>query len=235
MPRTASGPWTSTATSPRDVLPNCSVPTRSPPTLPAHHGWRRVAEAEYDLLAEETRRYLDAYAEGVNAYLEGKSATEVSLEYAVLAATNSEYEIEPWSAVDSLAWLKAMAWDLAGNMHDEIARASLLARGLPREQVEELYPAYPEEQHAPILAGGRVRDGKFVLDSDEAEQRDEDAADIPATAAVRALAGLQEPLEAIPRTFGPASSDLGSNSWVVSGEHTASGCRCSPTTPTWAR
>lgn len=186
-------------------------------------GWRRVAEAEYDLLAEETRRYLDAYAEGVNAYLEGKSATEVSLEYAVLAATNSEYEIEPWSAVDSLAWLKAMAWDLAGNMHDEIARASLLARGLPREQVEELYPAYPEEQHAPILAGGRVRDGKFVLDSDEAEQRDEDAADIPATAAVRALAGLQEPLEAIPRTFGPASSDLGSNSWVVSGEHTASG------------
>src|SRR5690606_37005956 len=86
-------------------------------------GWRRVAEAEYDLLADDTRRYLDAYADGVNAYLDGKSGAEVSLQYAVLAATNGDYEIEPWSAVDSLAWLRAMAWDLAGNMHDEIARA----------------------------------------------------------------------------------------------------------------
>ena len=181
-------------------------------------GWRRVAEAEYDLLDETTRTYLDAYADGVNAYLEGKSPAEVSLEYTVLAATNGGYEIEPWSAVDSLAWLKAMAWDLAGNLHDEIARASLLADGLTREQVEELYPAYPEQEHAPIVPGGRVRDGAFVVD---------DGGEVPAevsqTAAVRAVAGLQAPLDAIPRTLGPASSELGSNSWVVSGEHTASG------------
>ena len=33
-------------------------------------GWRRVAEQELALLAPSTRRYLDAYAAGVNAYLQ---------------------------------------------------------------------------------------------------------------------------------------------------------------------
>ncbi|HVD19153.1 MAG TPA: penicillin acylase family protein, partial [Propionibacteriaceae bacterium] len=33
-------------------------------------GWRRVAEQELSLLAPSTRRYLDAYAAGVNAYIE---------------------------------------------------------------------------------------------------------------------------------------------------------------------
>ena len=37
-------------------------------------GWRRVAEQELALLAPSTRRYLDAYAAGVNAYLEGRTA-----------------------------------------------------------------------------------------------------------------------------------------------------------------
>ena len=43
-----------------------------------------------------------------------------------------DYLIEQWNPVDSLAWLKAMAWDLRGNMEDEIRRAALLARGLTR-------------------------------------------------------------------------------------------------------
>ena len=40
-------------------------------------GWRRVAEQEYDLLAPTTRAYLEDYSDGVNAYLRGKSATEL--------------------------------------------------------------------------------------------------------------------------------------------------------------
>ena len=40
------------------------------------------------------------------------------LEYAVLSLTNKDYTIEPWTPVDSIAWLKAMAWDLRGNMQD---------------------------------------------------------------------------------------------------------------------
>ena len=36
----------------------------------------------------------------------------MSLEYTVLARRNPDYRVEQWSPVDSLAWLKAMAWDL---------------------------------------------------------------------------------------------------------------------------
>ena len=37
-------------------------------------GWRRVAEQELGLLSASTRRYLDAYAAGVNAYLRSRSS-----------------------------------------------------------------------------------------------------------------------------------------------------------------
>ncbi|TDQ54422.1 penicillin acylase family protein [Actinorugispora endophytica] len=190
-------------------------------------GWRRVAEAEYDLLDQDTRDYLDAYADGVNAYLDGRSGPRASLEYAVLGLTNGDYEIEPWTAADSLAWLKAMAWDLAGNMAEEIDRASLLARGLSREQVEELYPAYPEELHEPIVPDGRISDGTFTAGPAGGEEPADEAnppAPPPTDAdAARAVADLGADLSALPEVLGPTSPELGSNSWVVSGEHTDSG------------
>ena len=40
-----------------------------------------------------------------------------SVEYAALGFLN-DYAPEPWDPVDSVAWLKAMAWDLRGNMED---------------------------------------------------------------------------------------------------------------------
>ena len=47
------------------------------------------------------------------------------MEYTVLGLTGLDYEPEEWTPVDSLAWLKAMAWDLRGNMDEEIARTRL--------------------------------------------------------------------------------------------------------------
>ena len=51
-------------------------------------GWRRVAEQELPLLSAETRRNLDAYARGVNAYLADHSGATASFEYAVLGLQN---------------------------------------------------------------------------------------------------------------------------------------------------
>jgi len=126
-------------------------------------GWRRVAEQEYQLIAPDTKRYLQAYADGVNAWLADHDGTEASLEYGVLrlARFGKDYVPEPWSPIDSLAWLKAMAWDLRSNMEDEVAR-SLAASTLPKHRVDQLYPDYPFGRHRPIVAGGRVVDGKFV-------------------------------------------------------------------------
>ena len=47
-----------------------------------------------------------------------------SLEYTVLGLDGLDYQPEDWTPVDSLAWLKAMAWDLRGNMDDEIERGA---------------------------------------------------------------------------------------------------------------
>ena len=75
-------------------------------------GWRRVAEEELPTLKPQTRQMLQAYADGVNTYLRGRSPGEVAVEYAILGLQLPTAEIEEWSPVDSLAWLKAMAWDL---------------------------------------------------------------------------------------------------------------------------
>src|SRR5262245_33414906 len=126
-------------------------------------GWRRVAEREYHLIAPDTKRYLQAYADGVNAWLADHDGTKASLEYGVLRLSRfgTDYEPEPWSPVDSLAWLKAMAWDLRSNMEDEIAR-SLAASTLPKRRVDQLYPDYPFDRHRPIVTGGQVVNGRFV-------------------------------------------------------------------------
>ncbi len=116
-------------------------------------GWRRVSEQEWELLSAETKAALNAYAEGVNAWLE-QNPEGNSLEYTILGLQNPDYVIERWHPVDSLAWLKAMAWDLRGNMEDEIRRAGLLAKGLTKAQVDELYPAYPFERNVPIVPAG---------------------------------------------------------------------------------
>ena len=163
-------------------------------------GWRRVAAREYDLLAPSTRAYLDAYSDGVNAYLKGRSATELSVEYTVLGLTGLDYEPEKWTPVDSLAWLKAMAWDLRGNMDEEIARTRLSVDRTP-EQVDELYPRYPYDRNAPIV------------DRAAAARAGAAPAGASAPAALQALDAVRRGVEAIPDLMGRGDG-IGSNSWV---------------------
>src|SRR3954447_6372785 len=136
-------------------------------------GWRRVAEQEWSLIAPQSRQSLTAYADGVNAYLvdqgvlkrrdsaSGAPNGRVSLEYTVLGLQNPGYRIERWDPVDGLAWLKAMAWDLRGNMSAETDRSALLAAGLSRDQIAPLSPPYPYDLHKPIVDGGSVTNGTF--------------------------------------------------------------------------
>ncbi|MEU6906119.1 penicillin acylase family protein [Streptomyces coeruleorubidus] len=117
-------------------------------------GWERVAKQEYDTkLSAATKKYLQAYAEGVNAYLQGKDGEDISLEYAALGFTN-DYKPQKWTPVDSVSWLKAMAWDLRSNMQDEIDRALLTSRLGPK-QIAELYPQYPYSRNKAIVQDGQ--------------------------------------------------------------------------------
>jgi penicillin G amidase len=181
-------------------------------------GWRRVAERELAILSPDTRRWLQAYGDGVNAYLEERDGAELSLEYAVLGMTGVSAHPEPWTPADSVSWLKAMAWDLRGNMQTEIARAQMAAT-LPVERIEELYPPYPYDRHQPILPGynGTVA---------PAEER---SAAVHAPARTTVPDGAQSALDALatsmrdlPTLLGTGEG-IGSNSWVLSGARTDTG------------
>lgn len=177
-------------------------------------GWRNVAEQEYQALDEASKAAFDAYAAGVNAYLQGRGTAELSLEYVVLGLQRPGYAPEPWSPVDSIAWLKAMAWDLRSNLDSEIDRA-LLATELPAEEVERLHPAFPFGEAATIMEGAPDAAPAAL------ETRMLPGEQTEATAA--ALAELGERIRALPELLGPAGGEIGSNSWVVSGEHTDTG------------
>ncbi|WP_417555789.1 penicillin acylase family protein [Microbacterium sp.] len=196
-------------------------------------GWHEVAQQEVDGLDDTTRGYYQAYADGVNAYLASRSGADLSLEYAVLGIQNPDYKPEPWQPADSVAWLKAMAWDLRTNIVDETDRA-LLAADLDKAGesdadaqalIEKVYPAYPFAQNPVIVP-------KITTDAPAA---DAEPAAKPAaftggtgTDVGQALQTVQwqqadSVIEAASMLIGPLGEGIGSNSWVVSGDLTASG------------
>ena len=183
--------------------------------------WRGVAEREYDALDETSRAYYEAYAAGVNAYLDQRSGAGLSLEYAVLGLQNPGYSPEPWTPVDSIAWLKAMAWDLRSNLGDEIDRA-LLATAVPAEEVARLHPDF-DWATAPTIIGGMPAASATASTEVGPLSPAADAAADDAAAYLAALTSLRDTLDGIPALLGPEGNDLGSNSWVVGGSLTESG------------
>ncbi|MET8146264.1 penicillin acylase family protein [Sphaerisporangium sp. NPDC005288] len=194
-------------------------------------GWRRTAERELPLLDPRTRQALADYADGVNAWMRASDGFAArSLEYAVLKLTNGSYAPEPWSPADSLAWLKAMAWDLRSNMDDELERA-LDASVLPVERVDQLFPGYPFDRHQPIVTTGAVHDGRFTTapagtPGGKAGSTAAGRSAKPVSAPARVLADVARTLRAVPSPLGTGGADragIGSNSWVVGGAHTGTG------------
>jgi penicillin amidase len=195
-------------------------------------GWRKVAEAEVAEMDEKTLGYYEAYAEGVNAYLDSRSGAELSLEYAVLGMQNPGYSPEPWEPADSVAWLKAMAWDLRGNVEDETERALLAAElaggdadaaGDTTAMLEKLYPDYPFDENpvivpkistVPALATGVDPAAYTSPETDDDMQQAVTTVEWQETSSV---------IEAASVLVGDVGEGIGSNSWVVSGDLTESG------------
>ena len=195
-------------------------------------GWRRVAEAELPTLDPRTRQVLQAYADGVNTYLRGRSPSEMGVEYAVLGLQLPDAEVEEWTPLDSLTWLKAMAWDLRGNYTDELARARLTGRLSPA-QIAEIYPPYDTDAHPPILSSdewspagdvGVTRSAvpSALTTTPAAVPSGPADARVVSAGAVDAYASVQRALDAIPQLLGRGEG-IGSNSWVVSGSRTTTG------------
>lgn len=141
----------------------------------------------------------EAALDSLRAYAQGVNAwlaeeRVLPLEFALLG-----FVPERWRPEDSLAQVKLMALNLGANLRDEI-ELDMLVRELGPQRANELQGgAAPLE---PALDGGDVRT----------------AAIAPRLA--RALLDLDAELE---RHFQFGARAAGSNAWVVSGAHTASG------------
>jgi penicillin G amidase len=195
-------------------------------------GWRRIAEQELELLAPETIGLLEAYAEGVNAWIADRRGGQLSLEHALLRVTGAGgYEPEPWSPADSVAWLKAMAWDLRSNLEVELERGRLQGVDLgPGRDWQELFPAYPYDRHETILPRGSTDDGSFDPDAEVpatgvAAELASSTDDRPVQVSLEeAFARTHDALLAAPQLLGDGErAGIGSNSWVIAPERSATG------------
>ncbi len=104
-------------------------------------GVYRVAERTVLNLEGDARAALDAYAAGVNAYIDGLDGP-LPPEFLIL-----RHRPEPWTPADSVVWAKMMAFNLSTNWRNELLRARL-ARVLTAQQIAEAFPPYPDD--APV-------------------------------------------------------------------------------------
>jgi penicillin amidase len=185
-------------------------------------GWRHVAEEEFNILDDTTRQYLQAYADGVNAYLADRSPAETAVEYTVLDVSVEVNEPEQWDPIDSLAWLKAMAWDLRGNYDDELDRALAYSTLDDASRVSELFPPFSVTGNATILdpaeAGAATATQEMPVTPTASGTGE--AYESPDLA--KALESAQQALDAVPVQIARGEG-TGSNSWAVSGQYTESG------------
>jgi len=99
-------------------------------------GLYRLAEANLATLPNDMRVILEAYAAGVNAFLD-RRVGPLPPEFQLLG-----YAPEPWRPADSLAWGKLMALQLSDNWWQERLRYRLSGVLTPA-QLNELWPAPP--------------------------------------------------------------------------------------------
>ncbi|MCP9291511.1 penicillin acylase family protein [Gracilimonas sediminicola] len=155
----------------------------------AERAWQQI-QNDPDMLA-----VIEAYADGVNAYIDELSPDEYPLEYKVL-----DFAPEPWEPIKTALLLKNMTRTLAAGNSDDRTSNTLAYFG--DDFVNRFFTQDPE-LNDPIIPPSREWD--FEADIPEAP----DSLYVPASA---------KELEAFTTEEG-----IGSNNWAVSGSKTASG------------
>jgi penicillin G amidase len=98
-------------------------------------GLRRAAERDLAQTGPETRSILEAYAAGVNAFVDSHRS-RLPLEFAILGIDPA-----PWTPLDTLTWAQVMTYDMSYNYRFELLRARLIA-DLGEEAAQQLMPPY---------------------------------------------------------------------------------------------
>jgi penicillin amidase len=154
-------------------------------------GLWRATLGDLQQLTAADRAVLEAYAAGVNAYIESRRY-RLPAEFTIVGL-----KPDPWRPEDTLGVLKVLAWALSQNWEGEVLRLQLLT-ALGPERAAELDPFYPAGSPLITPAEGQV-DPQAL-----------------AEAAGRLLVAYRQASQ----WFGQAAS-AGSNNWVIGPTRTA--------------
>lgn len=156
-------------------------------------GLARAAQLDLSAASPEVRAIMEAYADGVNKFLQQHGDT-LPLEFLILG-----YAPERWTPLDSFAVSKLQLYDAAGNYTQELLRANIATR-LGPESLATLLPDPTTRTAAPYDERAWSQVAPY-LSADGGS---------PGVAALRAL-------------LPGAGEGLGSNCWALAGSRTKSG------------
>lgn len=158
-------------------------------------GWKRSPEG---------MALLQAYADGINAYIEQLTPADYPVEFKLLG-----YAPEPWSVLKSALIVEAMAETLCSGENDLASTLALAQYG--RDTFNSLYPEWNPKQQPIIPDTGQWKDWKLPT---------------PPGSSAPALTNNSNETGAAPLSAAPADEPeyiVGSNNWAVAGSNTASG------------
>ena len=173
---------------------------------------RVAADRAIAAIAPDQLHYLEQYAAGVNASINLQRA-HLPLEFRLL-----HYQPAPWTPRDTLLVGLVMFQDLTTSFPTELNREALAAR-LPGHLISDLYPVFTWRDHPPTepfvdLTAPQKKIPDVPLDESQTKLNKP------------ALSASPSDLLALEQTLrNPVCEGCiaGSNNWVVSGTHTATG------------
>ena len=176
-------------------------------------GWRRVAEKDVEECDDESLARLQAFTDGVNAYITSRDPDKLALEYSILKLTGIDTKIEPWTPADTFVFSKMMAWDLGPSSNDEENRATLYGL-IGQEMTDQLLtPPWPFDKRPTIV---QPEDLPIACSTEDAKvDYTAESTDMDMLFTERSLPSMNLVFE--------QGRGIGSNNWVVSGKMTKSG------------
>jgi len=181
-------------------------------------GFAHIAQQEYEQIDADSRRILDAYAAGVNAYILNRKPSKLGLEFSLLKLNGVEFEIEPWKPTNSLTWIKVMSQDLGSNMEEELENIERI-RTVGLSMAAEFLTPYRDDEMPYIVTDEElvVADKRHPVSGFTALSEEH----VSAIAKLETVfVGGFDPAESL--VFG-GPGGIGSNNWVITGSLTSTG------------
>ena len=196
------------------------------------NGFAGAAERDATLLDPESRKVMEAYARGVNQYIE-QHKKNLPLEFSLL-----HYEPRLWQPSDTLAISAYMYRTLTDTWKRELNRAKVAERA-GADRAKDLFSEEAPMDHFVVGDPKVIDDGSQRSAADSGDEDDDDDMQ-PDTvlkarreASTSVLAAESEPdltaalsqsiQDFLEESKNEIRQGLGSNNWVVSGAHTATG------------